>query len=39
MIENNVIINFASHKNIREVFKRFEFGVAWRDFDNLGDEE
>ena len=92
MIENNVVINFTSRRNIlelgglmpavlrvmwlrllnrnvmklkvmpqanqyqliihvtvteteteeratREVFKRFEFGVAWSDFDNLGDEE
>lgn len=33
------IVTETEERAIREVFKRFEFGVAWSDFDNFGDIE
>lgn len=35
----HAIVTETESRAIREVFKRFEFGVVWSDFDNLGDVE
>lgn len=35
----HAIVTETEERAIREVFKRFEFGVVWSDFDNFGDVE
>lgn len=35
----HAIVTETEERAIREVFRRFEFGVVWSDFDNLGDVE
>lgn len=35
----HAIVTETEERAIREVFRRFEFGVVWSDFDNFGDVE
>lgn len=35
----HAIVTETEERAIREVFRRFEFGVEWSDFDNFGDVE
>lgn len=35
----NTVVTEVEARAIRDVFKRFAFGIVWSDFDNLGDAE
>ena len=35
----NTVVTEAEERAIRDVFKRFLFGIVWSDFDNFGDVE
>ena len=35
----NTVVTDVQERAIRNVFKRFEFGIVWSDFDNFGDDE
>lgn len=35
----NTIVTEVEERAIRDVFKRFAFGIVWSDFDNLGDDK
>lgn len=32
----NTVVTEVEERAIRDVFKRFEFGIVWSDFNNLG---
>lgn len=35
----NTVVTEVEERAIRAVFKCFEFGIVWSDFDNFGDDE
>lgn len=35
----NTVVTEVEERAIRDVFKRFLFGIVWSDFDNFGDVE
>lgn len=35
----NTVVTEVEERAIRDVFKRFSFGVVWSDFDNFGDDK
>lgn len=35
----NTVVTEVEERAIRDVFKRFEFGIVWSDFNNLGDDK
>lgn len=35
----NTIVTEVEKRAIRDIFKRFAFGIVWSDFDNIGDDK